>query len=168
MDVKFVQRADKVTFMKVEGNEYHRMKGFSALTTEFNPQEYSRQYVDEAFETTDVVAISRSVEFEMDQRKNDPVHEQIVDIIENEKLGDDAVVTLLSVDFTEEIGDGYKAVKRDFTVIPESAGDGTEFYKYTGTFRVKGEPVEGYATSEDDFKETCTFVEEMPDNGVEG
>ena len=156
---KFVKRADKVTYLKVGENEYHRMKGFSALTTNFNPVEYSRQYIDEAFETTDVVAISRSLDFEMDQRKNDQVHEIMVDIIENEKLGDDAVVTLLSVDFTEEVEGGFKAVKRDFSVIPESGGDGTEFYKYSGTFRVKGEPVEGYATSEDEFKVSCEFHE---------
>lgn len=156
---KFVKRADKVTYLKVGENEYHRMKGFSALTTNFNPEEYSRQYVDESFETTDVVAISRSLDFEMDQRKNDPVHEIMVDIIENEKLGDDAVVTLLSVDFTEEVEGGFKAVKRDFSVIPESGGDGTEFYKYSGTFNVKGEPAEGYATSEDEFKVSCEFHE---------
>src|SRR5699024_7840499 len=156
---KFVRRADKVTYLKVGENEYHRMKGFSALTTNFNPEEYSRQYVDESFETTDVVAISRSLDFEMDQRKNDPVHEIMVDIIENEKLGDDAVVALLSVDFTEEVEGGFKAVKRDFSVIPESGGDGTEFYKYSGTFNVKGEPVEGYATSEDEFKVSCEFHE---------
>lgn len=165
-DLRFLKRSDKVAYMKTGDNEYHRMKGFTALTKNFNPQEYARQYVDETFETTDVVGISVSLDFEFDQRKNDPVHNILVDIIENEKLGDDATVTILSVDFSEEDGVGFKAVERDFSVIPESGGDGTEFYKYGGSFMVKGDRILGTATSENDFKTSCKFVEK--EDGILG
>lgn len=156
-DLRFLKRSDKVAYLKTGDNEYHRMKGFTALTKNFNPEEYARKYVDETFETTDVVGISVSLDFEFDQRKNDPVHQVLVDIIENEKLGDDASVTILSVDFSEEDGEGFKAVEREFSVIPESGGDGTEFYKYGGSFMVKGERILGTAKSENDFKTSCTF-----------
>ena len=50
------------------------------------------------------------------------------------------------------------AVKRDFAVVADSEGDGTDAYTYSGTFRAKGEKVLGTATSADDWQ-TITFSE---------
>lgn len=130
MERKLVLRADKIAFMKVN-EEYHRMRGFKSLPTAKNPIEYSRQYVDEYFETTDVVGMSESKDFEFDQYVNDPVHEYLVDIIDNEKLGSDAIVEIVTVDKGLETDN---AVVRKYSVVAETYGDGTEAFTYTGRF----------------------------------
>lgn len=155
----FTPRSKKVAFVEVDNGTFHRMKGFTALSTNRNPREYTRQYVDEPFETTDVVAISTSMEFTFDQMQNDPVHEKLIDIIDGEKIGDDAIVTIVVVDLTSEESGGCKAVKRDFAVVPSTEGDNMDAYTYSGTFRSKGAKIEGLASSTDGWK-TCTFTPE--------
>ena len=157
----FIPRSKKIAFMEVDNGTFYRMKGFTALSTNRNPKEYTRQYVDESFETTDVVAISTSMEFTFDQMQNDPVHEKLIDIIDGEKIGDDAVVSIVVVDLTRHgsTTGGFKAVKRDFVVVPGTEGDNMDAYTYSGTFKAKGERIEGEATSDDDWK-TCAFIEE--------
>lgn len=157
----FTPRNKKVAFLGGEADTFNRMKGFTALSTNKNPKEYTRQYVDEAFETTDVVAISTSMDFTFDQMQDDPVHTKLVGIIDGEKIGDEAIVTILSVDFTQPgtTEGSFKAVKRDFVVVPGTEGDNIDAYTYSGTFKVKGDRIEGEATTTDDWQ-TCTFVED--------
>lgn len=133
---------------------FHRMKGFDNITTSKNPKEYSRQYVDEEFEQTDVVGYTPSVEFEFDRFADDPVHDDIVDIFNNEKTGDGAVRPVIMVD---TVSADNSAVKRDFAVIAKSEGEGTEMYTYSGSLRVKGEKIFGTASSSDGWQ-TCTFT----------
>ena len=160
----FTARSKKVAFAEVENGTFNRMKGFTALTTNRNPQEYTRQYVDEAFETTDVTAISTSMDFTFDQMQGDPVHDMMIDIIDGEKIGDDAIVPIVVVDFTQEgtSPGSYKASQRDFVLVPETEGDEIEAYSYSGTFRVKGPKIDGEATTTDDWK-TCTFIADSGD-----
>ena len=70
MALGIVKRHEKVAFMEIKtkssGTKIVRMKGFTALSTKSNAKEYSRQYVDEPFETTDVVGISVSQDFDFD------------------------------------------------------------------------------------------------------
>ena len=54
-----VPRSQKVLFYGVpaasgDTTTYHRMKGFTDVSTSKNAKEYTRQYVDELFEQTDV------------------------------------------------------------------------------------------------------------------
>lgn len=156
----FVKRTDKVMFMEGTGSTFNRMKGFTSLATNKNPREYNRQYVDDDFETTDVVAISVSTDFTFDQKADDVVHTNMVDIIDNEKIGDDAIVNLLQVDFTQAgvAPDSFVATKRTFVVVPGSEGGSSDAYTYSGTFKVKGDKVVGEATTTDGWK-TCTFTE---------
>lgn len=131
---KLVMRADKVAFMKI-GEVYNRMRGFKNLPTSKNPLEYTRAYVDEYGEVTDVVGMSESKEFEFDQYVNDPVHDNLVDIIDNEKLGSDAVVTIVTIDKNKTTDN---ATIREYSVIADTAGDGTEAYTYSGRFAAVG------------------------------
>lgn len=165
MALGIVKRHEKVAFMEVKtkgsGTKIVRMKGFTALSTKSNAKEYSRQYVDEPFETTDVVGISVSQDFDFDQTKGNEVSDFLVDIIENEKLGADAIVNIIQVDFTSPVAseDGYfHAVKRAFSVVADSRGDGTDAYKYSGTFKVAGDRIAGKANTSDKW-ETITFTE---------
>lgn len=151
MKGNIVQRAKKLAFYGVKGTEgttvYHRMKGFTKLETEKNPSEYSRQYVDELFEETDVTGYSPAVAYEFDRYADDPVHQDMVALTDGEMVGDEAIRTLIMVDLAVPNDDGsYPAISRDFAVIPDSEGDGTDAYIYTGAFRAKGEKVFGSAS----------------------
>ena len=154
----FAKRSSKIAFLQAE-DKFYRMKGFTSLSTNKNAGEYTRQYVDEDFETTDVVRISTSMDFNFDYMPSNQVHEKLVEIIDGEKIGDDAVVSILIVDFSQAgtTEGSYVAVKRDFAVIPGTEGDSLDAYTYSGTFRVKGPRIEGEATSTDDWQ-TCTFI----------
>ena len=169
MDGTLVQRADKVAFMGVPTTAggtttivYHRMQGFTDMSKSLNPKEYSRQYVDEAFEQTDVVGFSPSIAYGFDQYKGNAVHDDLVKLSDNEAVGTAAVRSIVIVDFTKETAEtgAFEAKKREFSVIPDSEGGSTDAYTYSGNFKVKGNQIEGVATSSDDWM-TLTFTENM-------
>ena len=91
-----VPRSQKVLFYGVPAASgdtitYHRMKGFTDVSTSKNAKEYTRQYVDELFEQTDVTGYSPSTSYGFDQYAGDPVHADIVKITDNELIGSNAV-----------------------------------------------------------------------------
>ncbi len=161
MKGNIVQRAKKLAFYGVPKETetvFHRMKGFTKLETEKNPSEYSRQYVDELFEETDVTGYSPSVLYEFDRYADDPVHQDMVMLTDREMIGDDAIRTLIMADLAVPNEDGtFPAIMRDFAVIPDSEGDGTDAYIYTGSFRAKGEKVIGTVQITD---EVAVFTEQ--------
>lgn len=141
-----VKRSDKLAFLQVSG-EYKRMTGFTALTTNKNPKEYTRQYVDEDFENTDVTGYSPSIDFTFDQYTDSTVHEAIVTLLNNDTIGTPAIVSILTVDKSDEISTGvYNAWTRDYAVIGGTEGDSMDAYTYSGTLKVKGSRVTGTAT----------------------
>ena len=146
-----VKRSDKKAFYGVPSSggtpTFTRMKHFTELSTSKNPGEYSRQYVDEPEERTDVVRYSPSISFNFDDCAGDAVLEDIVSIINEEALGEDAQREIVQVDFSRELeGGGYAAVKRTFAVIADSEGGGVDAYTYGGTFKTVGSKVHGVAT----------------------
>jgi hypothetical protein len=152
-----VKRSDKVAFYGLSGSIV-RMTGFTSFSKSSNPKEYTRQYVDEASEQTDLVGFSPSFSYAFDQYSNNLVHADIVDITDNEKLGDDATRYIYVVDFTNEISSGvYACKKRLYAVIPDAEGDSTDAYTYSGNLKNKGEIIAGAASSGDDFQ-TITFT----------
>ncbi len=157
-----VKRSDKVAYFGVKdenGTKFYRMKGFTDISVSKNPKEYARQYVDEAYERTDVVGYATSMSYGFDQHKGDPVHDDIASIHDLELVGASSVRTIIILDFTEKISENtYKARKRDFSVIPDGEGASFDAYTYTGTLKTAGETVVGTATSDDNF-ETVTFSE---------
>ena len=161
---KLVKRSDKVSFLGciADGSEtFNRMRGFTTLSGSKNPTEYSRRYVDEEFETTDVTGYSPSLDFGFDQYIGDPVHEEMVSILDNEKLGTEARRNIVTVDFSQEAGEGsYKAVKREYAIIGDSEGDSMDAYTYSGTFRATGKRVVGTATV-DETGAVATFNETL-------
>lgn len=154
-----IARSRKVMYMATELDTFERMKGFTSMSISKNPKEYTRQYVDEDFEVTDITGISTSIDYAFDQIAENAVHDKLINIIDNEKIGDEAVVSMLSVDFTEAgtEADSFVATKRDFAVIPGSEGDSLDAYTYGGTFRVKSERIVGEATTTDEWQ-TATFT----------
>ena len=173
--MSLVLRADRKMFYGVPSTEpdgtvtYTRMKGFTTLSESKNPTEYSRKYIDETFETTDITGMSSSYDFTFDMMTPNAVLDDIAAIIDGEKLGDDAVREFICVDFhrTASDGEGYHAVKRTYSIIGDTVGDGTDALTYSGTLRVQSTIVEGVATiatpasgGTSENVETITFSEE--------
>ena len=157
---KLVMRHERLAFMNTASGTgvttYTRMTGFTQLSTQKNPEEYSRQYVDTPTEHTDVVGYSPAISYSFDRHTNTAVHDKIADITDNEKLGTDTHVDILSVDiFAEE--ESKPAKIRTYSVIPDTDSDGTDALVYSGTFRAASDIIEGTATSSDKWQ-TATFV----------
>ncbi len=143
-----VTRNKKVAFYKV-GDKFLRMTGFTSMSKSANPKEYSRQYVDETGEITDVTGYSPSIEYTFDQYTNNEVHQDIAEITEDEKLGNDAVREIVIVDMTAPVGqtgNEFEARKRLFAVVPGTDGDNADTYSYTGTLKSKSRSIKGVAT----------------------
>lgn len=64
---KLVGRHKRVAFMDVagDGKTYTRMTGFTSMSESKNASEYSRHYVDEESERTDVVGYAPSNDYEL-------------------------------------------------------------------------------------------------------
>ncbi|MBR5808749.1 MAG: hypothetical protein IKY39_01410 [Clostridia bacterium] len=59
-----VKRSEKVAFMQVvDGDKavYKRMTGFTEFAVSKNPKEYSRKYIDEDIERSEVIAYSTAI-----------------------------------------------------------------------------------------------------------
>ena len=152
---KLVNRHDKVAYYGVtdtDGNVvYHRMCGFTKMDTSKNPVEYSRRDIDESFEQTDVVAFSPSISFAFDRYSQNPVHEDIVKLSDNEILGTDAVRSIIIADISTKDENGEcSAIMRDFSVMVENEGNSTDAYTLSGTMSTKGEKVFGKAKLSED------------------
>lgn len=164
MDGTLQQRSDVVAYLAIPSTAgsgeptYHRMQGFTSFSVSKNPKEYSRQYVDEAEEQTDVVGYSPSIEFGFDKYIGNVVHDYIAEIIDNEIIGTAAVVEILLVDITKSSAENNAQV-RPYAVIADTEGDSMDAYTYSGTFAVKGSKTWGKATVTNDGQ-TATFVSE--------
>lgn len=166
---ELVGRHKRLAFMNVSGTDgssvtYTRMTGFTSLSEGKEATEYSRQYVDEATERTDVVGYATSIDFEFDRYTNDPVCEKLATITDDEIVGTAAQVDIVSVDvFTEDSTGRAIARKRTYSVIPDTAGDSTDALTYSGSFSAASEITKGYCTTTDKWQ-TCTFIEgEIPE-----
>lgn len=161
---RLVGRHKRVAFMDVtgDGNTYTRMTGFTSLSDGKNSTEYSRQYVDEESERSDVVGYAPSMDYEFDLHTNDAVLKKLATITDDELLGSDAQVNIVMVDLFEvktENPNTCTARKRDWSVIPDTEGDGTDALIYKGSFKAAGKITKGTATTTDSWQ-TCTFTAE--------
>ena len=147
-----VTRPKKLAFYEVYRNVFHRMEGFTDLSYSQNPKEYSRQYVDEEFERTDIVGYAPSISYSFDRYTNNEVLTDIVKITENEYVGDLMKRRIVTVDLSGiDVGDG-NAKMREYSVIPDTNGDTTDCLTYSGNFKARGALVDCFATSDDDWQ----------------
>ena len=158
-------RSDMLPFLGVPGPSstitYTRMQGFTAFSVSKNPSEYSRQYVDEAQEQTDVTGYSPSIAFGYDRYIGNEVHDFLSELIDNEVVGTAAVVQILIVDTTKDNLTEDNAVLRPYALIADTEGDSMDAYTYSGNLRVKGTPTWGRAEVAPDGL-TATFVPATP------
>lgn len=167
---KLVTRNKKVAFMDVSTTtipNFQRMRKFTEISKSKNAQEYSRTYVDEDGEVTDVTGYSEEISYAFDQYEGNLVHQKLVNITDEELKGDEALVNILIIDFTQPVEGGYKARLRTYTTVPDTEGDATEAYTYSGTFKKNSLMTKGIATLNAD-KTTATFTpsEVVPEYAV--
>lgn len=159
---QIVKRHQRVAFMNTGTDDtqvFTRMKNFTEMTNSKNPKEYSRQYVDEEFEESDVVGYAPSISYSFDRHTNSPVHEKIAKIHDGELTGSETIVDILIVDlFAKAAGsEECEARRRKFAVIPSDDGSGTDALIYTGTFKAKSTKEECKATVSEDGQ-IATYV----------
>lgn len=156
-----LKRSDKLAFLGVSGDSgvtYHRLKNFTEFSVSKNPSSYTRKYVDEDFERSDVISYAPKISYSFDFDSEDAAHSSIVSITDNELIGDSALCDMVFVDLTkkDESGAVY-ATKRSWSVVPDKEGSDSSAYDYSGTFASGGKMIVGTATSTDSW-ETCTFT----------
>lgn len=167
---ELVKRNGKVAYMDVSTTSvanFQRMRKFTEISKSKNATEYSRTYVDEDGEVTDVTGYSEEISYAFDLYKGNLVHQKIVDITDNEKTGNDALVKILTVDFSKPSGSGYEARLRTYSVVPDAEGDSTDAYTYSGAFRKNSGFTIGVATiTEDGMTATFTPTQEVAEYPV--
>ena len=165
-----VKRSRKVAFMDVSTTSipnFLRMTKFTEISKSKNSAEYSRRYVDEDGESTDITGYSEEIAYAFDQHTDNPVHDKIVDITDNEKTDADALVKILQVDFTKPKGTGFEARLRTYACVPDTEGDSTDAYTYSGAFRRNSNMTIGTATmNADNTKATFVAEQEVPEYPV--
>ena len=146
---KIVKRSERLSFMDTTGDgaSFARMTKFTSLKGSKNPKEYSRQYVDMDVES-----------YSFDRHTDTTVHEKIAEITDDELLGTDTYVDIVTVDkFAVDSKGNAPARKRTYSVVADSEGDGTDALIYSGNFKAVSEITEGYATTADEWQ-TITFT----------
>lgn len=122
-------------------------EGFTSLTESKNPTEYSRKYVHEKTERTDVVGFATQIEYTTDTYTENPVINKIREVTDNELTGTDTQVDILNVNMYEDAGEAdahkYTAYKRTYAIIPNQKGEGTDALIYSGSFRAAGDVTPG-------------------------
>ncbi len=155
-----LKRSEKLAFLAVTSGEevtYHRLKNFTEFSVSKNPVNYSRQYIDEDFKRNDVVSYAPSVSYSFDYDNENASHQIIVNITDNELVGDSAIVNIVFVDTANNSGDEFTASLRQWSVVPDKEGSDSTAYDYSGTFYANGKRIVGTATTNDNW-ETCSFV----------
>lgn len=158
-----VMRTGKLAFYKCRDEGiYRRMEGFTELSNSKGTKEYTRQYVDEDFDRTDVNGYSPEMSYAFDRYKSNKVLDDIIYITENELIGQDMVRDFVVLDMTTTAsGNGTtwtaEGKQRKWAVIPDTDGDTTDCMTYSGTFKCRGEMVNVRATTSDDWQ-TITVI----------
>ena len=147
---QIIRRSQRVAFMNTGTTEapvYTRMTGFTSLAYSKNSKDYTRHYVDEVSERSDVVGYAPSIAYTFDRHTGNAVHEKISKVHDEELIGDDAHVEILTIDlFSADEKGVCAAVKRTYAVIADKDGDGTDALVVSGTFKSVSEITKVNAT----------------------
>lgn len=151
--MQIYNRADIVNFMNtgtVQAPTYTRMQGFTEGGKSLNSSTYDRRYIDEKTERSTVTGYSTEIAYSFDRIVDNAIHEKIADIHDNELVGETVQILTVNTKTNE-------ARLRNYSVIPDTDGDSTDAYTYSGNFHADGEITEGTATVSADGL-TATFT----------
>ncbi len=139
-----VARSDMRSYLLVGGVYREIGDGFTDFTENKNPKEYSRQYIHESSERTDLVGFAPSVTYAFDVYEADEVQAALLEIVLSEAVGDAAAVTVVTAFLHKTVDDGRaEAVRREYTVCPAKLGAGTDALICSGTLKARGDAVRG-------------------------
>ena len=82
-----VTRSAMRSYLECDGDYCEIGEGFTEFTENKNPREYSRQYINEASERTDLVGFAPSVTYAFDVYEDDPVQEKLLSLSRGEAVG---------------------------------------------------------------------------------
>lgn len=148
---KLITRDQLYALMECKDGVYNLIgEGFTDLSESKGAKEYTRKYVHNKTERTDVIGFAPSISYSADIISGDPVIAEIVDITDNEKLGADAQRNIVIVNGWEpgQTSGTFPAYQRKYSVVPDSKGSGTEALIYTGTFKACGDMIKGSWSAE--------------------
>ncbi len=158
-ELRFYKRSDVVNFMGLtaDATKYIRMKGFTSAEDSTNVETDETKYVDEKNKRKRTTGYATEKTYEADRIVGNEIHDLLAEVQELEKT--DVNCPIVTVDFNKKgtTANTYKARRRLYSVIPDSAGGDENKYTISGTLGANGEIEEGEATSTDNWK-TCTFV----------
>lgn len=143
---ELVLRAKMQHYMKVGSPLAFNLvgDGFTAFAESKNAKEYSRQYVHQSTEITDVIGFAPSMAYTSELYTEDPVCQHIAKVTDNELVGASARVEVVEVHLWDSAGaNTYKAFKRTYAIVPDGKGDGVEALVYTGNMKAVDEVVVG-------------------------
>lgn len=119
-------------------------QGWKKFSENPNAQTESVQYIDSDSETTDTVSYSNQVSFECDLMYTEASVKKVYDIAKQEKVGDEALVDIVTVDAFEETAGKQEvtAYRRKMSVAVSSL-DGTKKMTMSGNLNAYGSTVIG-------------------------
>lgn len=122
-------------------------EGFTSLKEAKNPKEYSRKYVHEDTERTDVIGYATQIDYSVDAYSDNDVIAKIIAVTDQEKTGADAQVDIMNVNLWDDSGvspaHAHVAYKRKYAIVPDAKGDGTDALVYSGKFKAVGDVIRG-------------------------
>ncbi|MCM1578086.1 MAG: hypothetical protein NC078_04725 [Ruminococcus sp.] len=123
-----------------ENEKWERLgQGWKKFSENPNAQTESVQYIDSDSETTDTVSYSNQIAFEYDLMYTENSIKKVYDIAKQEKVGDEALVDILTVDAFEETSgmEEVTAYRRKSSVAVSSL-DGTKKMTMSGNLNAYG------------------------------
>lgn len=157
-----IKRSEKLAFMEVKDGEssvFKRMTGFTEFSISKNPKEYSRKYIDEDMERSEVVGYSPAISYKFDTDPENAVHQLLSAVADRELVGQDAECNIVVADLSALDENGAaKAIMRKFSIIPNNEGDDKDTYTVSGSFKASGVKIFGTAKTSDEWQ-TITFLE---------
>ena len=144
-----VKRADRQHYMNTgtaQDPVWSRIgEGFTEFAESKNAVSYQRRYIHEYTKRTDVTGYAPVIDYEFEVYTENPVIDRLRRIADEELVGEDAKVDVMTVDLfdADTVPGRYKAYRRQYSVIPDESGKGTDALVYTGTMKGVGDIKEG-------------------------
>ena len=132
---ELVMRYQFESYMKCSDDAFHLIgEGFTAFPLALNPKEYTRKYIHDKTERSDVIGYAPSVSYSCDMIKGDPCVQEIVKITNNELVGNDTHREIVNVDCWDEV--------EIYTATADTAldSDKTYYTKDGSTYTAVAEP----------------------------
>ena len=109
-----------------------KLKGFSKLLFKNECESYIRKYINEDGAGADIISAMPEISYTFDRMKNNQVHDELAEIADFSKTGDDCVKEFVLADFSGNHGGKVFAVKQKFVVKCSDKRPEDGFLDYSG------------------------------------